>query len=161
MSYLVKLMARQQPGSANVLAPVLGLVAALMVFAAIPFGENITWAGQMHAVQVADPGLLYVLAVLVLFFFAPLWGGWSAGDQRSLLDGVRHAARQLGYLLCIGLSAVGILLLSGSASLADIVQAQARSCGRCLCGMGGCSLWAVWFSPSPGSVGPAMPPLIG
>ena len=68
MSYLVKLMARQQPGSANVLAPVLGLVAALMVFAAIPFGENITWAGQMHAVQVADPGLLYVLAVLVLFF---------------------------------------------------------------------------------------------
>ena len=68
MSYLVKLMARQQPGSANVLAPVLGLVAALMVFAAIPFGENITWAGQMHAVQVADPGLLYVLPVLVLFF---------------------------------------------------------------------------------------------
>jgi NADH-quinone oxidoreductase subunit H len=137
---LVKLMARQQPGSANVLAPVLGLVAALMVFAAIPFGENITWAGQMHAVQVADPGLLYVLAVLVLFFFAPLWGGWSAGDQRSLLDGVRHAARQLGYLLCIGLSAVGILLLSGSASLADIVQAQARSWGPL-------PLWNGWLQP--------------
>ena len=72
MSYLVKLMARQQPGSANVLAPVLGLVAALMVFAAIPFGENITWAGQIHAVQVSDPGLLYVLAVLVLFFRAAM-----------------------------------------------------------------------------------------
>lgn len=139
---LVKLMARQQPvrGMEANLAPILALVSVLMVFAAIPFGESIAWAGRVHAAQAVDLGLLYVLAALAVFFFAPLWGAWSTGDQRAILDGVRYVARQLGYLLCIGLSAVGVLLLSGSASLADIALSQTRYWGPL-------PLWNGWLQP--------------
>lgn len=141
---LIKLMGRQQPASNRrmqaVIAPLAAFIAALLVFVAIPFGESFSLAGQIIAGPVADLGILGVLATLAAFFLWPLWGAWSSGDHRALLSGVRYVARQLGYLLCIGLSAVGVLLLSASVSLADIVLVQTGSWGLL-------PLWNFWLQP--------------
>jgi len=141
---LFKLLARQQAVPARrievVLAPLGSLVAVLLVFAAIPFGQSCPLGGRVYTLQVADPGLLYVLAAMAFFFFGPLWGAWSAGDQRALLGGVRYVAGQLGYLLCTGLSVAGVLLLNGTVSLADIVLAQTATWGPL-------PLWNGWLSP--------------
>ena len=141
---LIKLMGRQQVRSDRqaeaLLAPIGALIAALALFAAVPFGESFLLAGQIQPGQVADIGIVGVLALLAVFFFWPLWGAYSAGDHRALLGGVGYIARQLGYFLCIGLSAASVLLLSASASLADIALAQTRSWGPL-------PMWNFWLQP--------------
>jgi NADH-quinone oxidoreductase subunit H len=141
---MVKLLARQQTSSEHgaeaVLAPIYSTVAALLLFAAIPFGEIITLEGQAYRVQVADPGLLYVLAVLSLSFFGPLWGAWIGGDQRALLGGVAYVSRQLGYLLSLGFALAGVVLVSGSVYMEEIIWAQTQSWGPL-------PLWNAWLQP--------------
>ena len=50
--------------------------------------------------------------------------GWSSNSKYSLLGGLRASAQMVSYELALGLSLVGVLMLSGSFSLRDIVEPE-------------------------------------
>jgi NADH-quinone oxidoreductase subunit H len=51
--------------------------------------------------------------------------GWAANNKYSLLGGLRSAAQMFSYELSLGLSWVGVIMLTGSFRIADIVERQA------------------------------------
>ncbi len=108
------------------LAPMLSLVFALLAFAVIPFGPPLTLGG-VDAFQVADPdiGLLFLFAVSSMAVYGIALAGWSSNSKYSLLGSLRSTAQMISYELAVGLSVVGVLLMTGSLSLRTIVDAQA------------------------------------
>jgi NADH-quinone oxidoreductase subunit H len=107
-------------------APILSLVPALIVFAVIPVGPPIALFGREIALQIADVnvGLLYVLAITSLGAYGIILAGWSSNNKYSLLGAMRTSAQMISYELPMGAILVSLLLLGGSLSLADIVNAQ-------------------------------------
>jgi NADH-quinone oxidoreductase subunit H len=109
-----------------ILAPAVLLIPALMTFAVIPFGSDITLFGRQIPLQVADVnvGILYVLALTSIGVYGIVLAGWSSNSKYSLLGGLRSAAQLISYELAMGLAVVSIILLSGSLKLNDIVADQ-------------------------------------
>jgi NADH-quinone oxidoreductase subunit H len=69
-------------------------------------------------------GILYILAVSSLGVYGVVLGGWASNNKYSLLGGIRSGAQMISYELALSLSIVGVLLLAGSLSLVEIVNAQ-------------------------------------
>jgi len=109
-----------------ILAPAILLIPALMTFAVIPFGSDITLFGRQIPLQVADVnvGILYVLALTSIGVYGIVLAGWSSNSKYSLLGGLRSSAQLISYELAMGLAVVSIILLSGSLKLNDIVADQ-------------------------------------
>jgi NADH-quinone oxidoreductase subunit H len=112
------------------LAPVISLTVALSTFAVIPFGDTITFmidgVAHTYKLMIADVniGILYILALTSLGVYGITLSGWSSNNKYSLLGGLRSAGQMISYELSMGLSIIGIVLLSGSLQLNDIVHAQ-------------------------------------
>jgi NADH-quinone oxidoreductase subunit H len=112
------------------LAPSLSIIPAFIAFAVIPFGEQTTLFGllsrpvPLHITDI-NVGVLYVFGVASLGVYGIVLAGWSSNNKYSLLGGLRSSAQMISYELSMGLSVVGVLLMAGSLSLVDIVQAQA------------------------------------
>ena len=109
-----------------ILAPAILLIPALMTFAVIPFGSDITLFGRQIPLQVADVnvGILYILALTSIGVYVIVLAGWSSNSKYSLLGGLRSSAQLISYELAMGLAVVSIILLSGSLKLNDIVGDQ-------------------------------------
>ena len=109
-----------------ILAPAILLIPALMTFAVIPFGSDITLFGRQIPLQVADVnvGILYILALTSIGVYGIVLAGWSSNSKYSLLGGLRASAQLISYELAMGLAVVSIILLSGSLKLNDIVGDQ-------------------------------------
>jgi NADH-quinone oxidoreductase subunit H len=109
-----------------ILAPAILLIPALMTFAVIPFGSDITLFGRQISLQVADVnvGILYILALTSIGVYGIVLAGWSSNSKYSLLGGLRSSAQLISYELAMGLAVVSIILLSGSLKLNDIVGDQ-------------------------------------
>lgn len=109
------------------LAPALSMVPALITFAVIPFGDSIRLFGRTVDLVITDinVGILYVFAVTSMGVYGIVLGGWASNSKYSLLGGLRSAAQMVSYEMSLGLSVVGVLMLSQSLSLVDIVNAQA------------------------------------
>jgi NADH-quinone oxidoreductase subunit H len=109
-----------------ILAPAILLIPALMTFAVIPFGSDITLFGRQIPLQVADVnvGILYILALTSIGVYGIVLAGWSSNSKYSLLGGLRSSAQLISYELAMGLAVVSIILLSGSLKLNDIVGDQ-------------------------------------
>jgi NADH-quinone oxidoreductase subunit H len=103
-----------------ILAPMLAMLTTLIGFAVVPFAPHLGIAGEL------DIGLLFVLAMTSLSVYSVVLGGWASNNKYSLLGGMRAAAQMLSYEVFMGLSLMGVVLLAGSFSLSDIVQAQRR-----------------------------------
>jgi len=99
-------------------APLVSVTMALLAYAAMPFGP---------AFQIADlnVGLLFILAVSSLGIYGIVLGGWASNSHYSLLGALRSAAQLVSYETAAGLGLISGLLLAGSLSMKDIVQAQA------------------------------------
>ncbi|MCC6179063.1 MAG: NADH-quinone oxidoreductase subunit NuoH [Chloroflexi bacterium] len=119
------------------LAPMIALFAALATFAVIPIGGTISVAGIEVPLQVAElpVGVLYILAASSLGVYGIVLGGWSSGSKYSLLGGLRGAAQVVSYELILGLALVGVVIVSGTLSLGEIVDQQASF------------VWYVFFQP--------------
>ncbi|MCW5851130.1 MAG: NADH-quinone oxidoreductase subunit NuoH [Anaerolineae bacterium] len=109
------------------IAPIMSMVVALITFAVIPVGPSINLFGRVIPLRLADVniGLMYVLAVSSLGIYGIVLGGWSSNNKYALLGGMRSAAQLISYELALGLSLMGVVMLTGSLSLVDIVNAQA------------------------------------
>ncbi|HEV2128677.1 MAG TPA: NADH-quinone oxidoreductase subunit NuoH [Thermomicrobiales bacterium] len=110
-------------------APVIVFVAALLSAAVIPFGGTIELFGQEVNLFITDlnVGALFILAVGAAGVYGIILGAWSSANRYSLLGGLRSAAQVISYEIVLGLSLVGIFILTGSLSLLDILERQAET----------------------------------
>lgn len=100
-----------------ILAPVLALVTALLAFAVVPFAPGIVVADL-------NVGILFFLSIVALGVYGVALGGWSSNNKYALIGAVRGVAQMLSYEVFMGLSLMGVVLISGSFNLSDIVHAQ-------------------------------------
>ena len=129
---LVKLVTKEDtvPGGANkvifLLAPgVVGLM-ALLIFAVVPFGRDVTLWGKPIPLVITDlnVGLLFILALSSIGVYGIALGGWASDSKYSLLGGIRGAAQMISYELPLGLSLIPVVMLARSFSLVEIINAQ-------------------------------------
>src|SRR5947208_11048631 len=111
------------------LAPGISLIAALASFAVIPIGPPITIAGRQLDLIIQDMpvALLYLIGASSLGVYGVVLGGWSSGSKYSLLGALRGGAQVVSYELVLGLALVGVVLVSGTLSVGEIVLKQAQS----------------------------------
>ena len=102
-----------------VIAPAVIIVTILMSFAVVPFTPSIVVADL-------NVGLLFFLAMSSLSAYSVVLAGWASNNKYSLLGGLRASAQMLSYEVFMGLSLMGVVMLAGSFSLRDIVEAQHR-----------------------------------
>ncbi len=107
-------------------APMIALIFALTSISVIPFGNSFTIHGYTIPLQITDVniGLLLILGVTSVGVYGVALAGWSSNNKYSLLGGLRASAQMVSYEISLGLSLVGVLIMSGSFSLRTIVDAQ-------------------------------------
>ena len=59
-------------------------------------------------------GLLFLLAMSSLGVYSVVLAGWSSNNKYSLLGGLRAAAQMLSYEVFMGLSVMGVVVMTGS-----------------------------------------------
>jgi NADH-quinone oxidoreductase subunit H len=99
------------------LAPAIVVVTVLMSFIVVPFAPGIIVADL-------NIGILFFLANSSLGAYSIILGGWASNNKYSLLGAMRGAAQMISYEVFMGLSMMGVVLLSGSFSMHTIVEAQ-------------------------------------
>jgi NADH-quinone oxidoreductase subunit H len=131
----VKLLFKEEyfPDKANKIlfsiAPLLSFFTACMAIAVIPVGNSVTIAGYKIDLVISDLniGILYIFALSSLAVYGVVLAGWSSNSKYSLLGGLRGSAQMISYEIGLGLSVVGLLMLSGTFSLTKIVSQQSDS----------------------------------
>jgi len=108
------------------LAPLLTFVPAYIIFGVIPLGDKITLFGKEIELVVSNLniGVLYVLAVLSMAVYGLVLAGWASNSKYSFLGGIRSTAQMISYEVTLGLSLIGLLMISGSLNLVEIVKSQ-------------------------------------
>jgi len=99
------------------LAPVVALAPAFLIFAVVPFQDGALLTDL-------NIGIVYIVAVSSVSSVGIFMAGWSSYNKYSLIGAMRDVAQLVSYEIPLVLSIVGIVLLTGSLSLADIVSAQ-------------------------------------
>jgi NADH-quinone oxidoreductase subunit H len=128
---VIKLMTKEDtvPEGADrkiyLLAPGIVGVTALITFAVIPVGLSPTGSGPTVIADL-NIGVLFFLALSSFGVYGVALGGWASNSKYSLLGGIRAAAQMISYELPLGLSLVPVVMLAGSFSLVDMVNAQDR-----------------------------------
>ncbi len=107
-------------------APMIAIMCAVASISVIPIGNWITVFGISTPLEITDVniGLLIILGITSLGVYGVALSGWSSNSKYSLLGGLRASAQMVSYEIALGLSLVGILIVTGSFSLRDIVDAQ-------------------------------------
>lgn len=100
-----------------VIAPAVVLIAVLTSFAVIPFGPGTVIADL-------NIGLLFFLAMSSMSVYGVVLAGWSSNDKYALLGSVRAVGQMLSYEVFMALSLMGVVMLTGSFNLGEIVRAQ-------------------------------------
>ncbi len=100
-----------------VISPAIIIITTLMSFAIVSFAPGIT-------VIDLGIGLLFFLAMSSLGVYSIVLSGWASNNKYSLLGSLRAAAQMLSYEVFMGLSLMGVVLLSGSFNISKIVEAQ-------------------------------------
>jgi NADH-quinone oxidoreductase subunit H len=100
-----------------ILAPAVIIISVLMTFAVIPFTPKIF-------VSDLNIGVLFFLGMSSLGVYSVVLAGWASNNKYSLLGSLRAAAQMLSYEVFMGLSLMGVVLMTGSFNLLKIVEAQ-------------------------------------
>ena len=108
------------------LAPFLSFTLAYLSFAVIPFGESFKIGARTVYLQVTnlDVGLLFIFAVTSLGVYSIALAGWSSNSKYPLLGGLRSSAQMISYELSLGLAVIGVIMITGTLSLREIVEHQ-------------------------------------
>src|SRR5256714_1936936 len=98
-------------------APAIVVASVLMSFVIIPFTPSIV-------VSDLNVGILFFLAMSSLGVYSIVLGGWASNNKYSLLGALRGASQMIAYEVFMGLSLMGVVMLTGSFKLGDIIAAQ-------------------------------------
>jgi NADH-quinone oxidoreductase subunit H len=99
------------------LAPIYTLFAALSSLAVIPF------FGTFYIANI-NVGILYIFAISAVGTYGVIMAGWASNSKYAFLGAMRSAAQLISYEVAMGLSLVGVMIMSGSLNLIEIVNAQ-------------------------------------
>jgi len=110
-----------------VLAPIIMVVAVALGFAVVVFTPHI------YVVDL-NIGLLFFLAMSSMAVYGIALAGWASNNKYSLIGGIRAVAQMISYEVFMGIALMGVVIISGSFSLGDIVRAQH-------------GLWYIVFQP--------------
>ncbi len=105
------------------IAPVLSLAPAFAAWAVVPFSDGLVLAD-------VNAGLLYVLAMTSLGVYGVIIAGWASNSKYAFLGAMRSAAQIVAYEIAMGFALIGVLMMSGSLNLSDIVRAQSGGIGH-------------------------------
>lgn len=125
-----------------ILAPCIAITTAMLAFAVVPFGgttdpnsPEYRTTYQFVVAPGMDIGMLFIFAVSSLAVYGIILGGWSANSKYSMLGGLRSSAQIISYEIPLGLSVLGVVLMSGSLNLERIIWSQATG------------VWFVFYQP--------------
>jgi NADH-quinone oxidoreductase subunit H len=112
-----------------ILAPMIAIIAAIIGFAVVPFGPVVP-DGNAIQFQIApgvNVGIVYVFAVGSLGVYGVILAGYASNNKYSFLGGLRSSAQLISYEIPLGMSILGMVLLSRSLDLNDIINWQDRN----------------------------------
>ena len=101
-------------------APMLMLIPSLLVWSVIPLSEY-------FIISNINAGLLFILALTSLSVYGVILAGWASNSKYAFLGSMRSAAQIIAYEIAMGFALVGVLMLSGSLNLQNIIYAQSGS----------------------------------
>jgi NADH-quinone oxidoreductase subunit H len=108
------------------LGPILVVFSGITVLAILPWG-NVQEIGSgevgLYGIDVSI-GVLYFFAFGSFAFYGLLLGGWASGSKYSFLGAMRSAAQLISYEVSMGLALLGAIMIAGSLSLTEVVEAQ-------------------------------------
>jgi len=112
-------------------APLLKVIPALIVLAVVPLGPPITipwfdgeWYRISQGILDVNVGVLWLLAVTSLSVYGVAMAGWSSANKYSMIGSLRSSASMISYELSLGTAFAVPIMLAGSMSVGDIVEAQ-------------------------------------
>ena len=101
------------------MAPVMVITPALAAWAVVPFYPGFVLAD-------VNVGLLYVMAITSMGIYGVIIAGWASNSKYALLGGMRAAAQVISYELAMGFALIGVMMVSGSLNLTEIVAQQGQ-----------------------------------
>ena len=120
---LLKLLFKEDltPGTADrivfFIVPIAMVAPVMLMMAVVPFAKNTALANL-------NVGVLYILAVTSVTSIAIFMAGWSSNNRFALFGAARGVAVLISYEVPVVVSLLGVVMVSGSMSLADVVAAQ-------------------------------------
>jgi len=90
---------------------------ALLAYAVIPFGDGMI-------IQNLNIGIFYFIAIGSTATLSILMAGWASNNKYALIGGMRAVAQMISYEVPMVFSLLGVVMLSGSLRMSDIVAAQ-------------------------------------
>lgn len=121
----VKLMLKEiiTPSAANpglfYLGPVMVMIPAMAAWAVVPFYPGFVVAD-------INVGLLYVMAITSMGIYGVIIAGWASNSKYAFLGAMRAAAQVISYELAMGFALIGVMMVSGSLNLTEIVAQQGQ-----------------------------------
>lgn len=100
-----------------IIAPLIAIFATISSLAVVPLSDGFVIAD-------INVGLLFLLAMSSLAAYGIVMAGWSSNSKYSFLGSLRSSAQVVSYEIAMGLSLVGVMLMSSSLNLSDIVKGQ-------------------------------------
>ena len=108
------------------LASLMAFVPAIMILAVVPFGNPFTVFGVEIKPYITDLniGILLVMAFGSISLYGVIFAGWASNSKYPMIGSLRKAAVLIGYEVALGFAMVGPIMMAGSFSLREIVEAQ-------------------------------------
>ena len=120
---LLKLLFKEDltPGAADrwvfLAVPILMVAPVMLMLAVVPFAKDTALANL-------NVGVLYILAVTSVTSIAIFMAGWSSNNRFALFGAARGVAVLISYEVPVVVSLLGVVMVAGSMSLADVITAQ-------------------------------------
>ena len=123
-----------------IIAPTISMLTTMLAFAVVPFGPTSSDpdAFQFVIAPHVDIGIVFIFAVTSLAVYGVILGGWSSNNKYGMLGALRSSAQLVSYEIPLGMSVLGVALLTGSLNLEQVIAHQAA---------GGLFGWNVWCQP--------------
>jgi NADH-quinone oxidoreductase subunit H len=109
-----------------IIGPGITMFVALIPSVVIPWGPPLELFGRTIALQVTDfdYGILFIFGVISVGVYGIMIGGWASNNKYSLYGAVRASSQMISYELAMGISAITIIMMTGSLSLNEIIAKQ-------------------------------------
>jgi len=111
-----------------IIAPIISIATALAAWAVVPFGAELVLAD-------INVSLIYILAMTSIGVYGVIIAGWASNSKYAILSTLRSAAQIVSYEIAMGFALVGVIMISHSLNIGDIVKMQSGA------GVWG---WYVW-----------------